>query len=102
MRGARNAALRDQLVRAAMSVPTNIIEGNAHESVRERGRYFRYALASVSELEGHLQLSHDFRMISEQEYHSMVGHVVDVRKMLHGLLKRLKETEDGDPAADET
>src|SRR6266508_329831 len=54
MRGPRNTALRDQLFRAAMSVPTNIVEGNAHDSARERARFFRYALASVSEVEGHL------------------------------------------------
>lgn len=94
MRGPRSASLRDQLIRAAMSVPTNIIEGNAHESPRERARFFRYALASASEVEGHVQLSRDFQLISQQDYHALLGHIVDVRKMLHGLLKSLKETED--------
>ena len=89
MRGARSAALRDQLTRAAMSVPTNIVEGSAHESPREFARFLQYALASASELEGHTQLARDLEMISEQDFKVFLGRIVDVRKMLHGLLKRL-------------
>lgn len=95
MRGPRSAKLTDQLMRAAMSVPTNIVEGNAHESPRERARFFRYALASVSEVEGHVQLSRDFRMMTAQDYDALLGQVVDVRKMLHGLLKTLGENGGG-------
>ena len=90
MRGPQSANIADQLNRAAMSVPTNIIEGNAHESPRERLRYFRYALASVSETEGHVQLGRDLEMISESDFERLVAQVVDVRKMLHGLLKSVK------------
>jgi four helix bundle protein len=90
MRGARSAALRDQLNRAAMSVPTNIVEGSAHASPREFARYVQIALASVSELEGHIQLARDLGMIPEQDFTALLGRIVDVRKMLHGLLKKLK------------
>ena len=87
MRGPQSANVSDQLNRAAMSVPRNIIEGNAHESPRERARYFRYALASVSETEGHIQLGRDLQMINKKDFEALVSQVVDVRKMLHGLLK---------------
>ena len=52
MRGANTMALRDQLTRAAMSVPADIVEGSAHTSPREFARFVQYALASASELEG--------------------------------------------------
>ena len=89
LRGPQSANVSDQLNRAAMSVSRNIIEGNAHESPRERARYFRYALASVSETEGHIQLGRDLEMITETDFERLVAQVVDVRKMLHGLLKSL-------------
>jgi hypothetical protein len=38
MRGPQSASTADQLNRSTMSVPRNIIEGNAHESPRERAR----------------------------------------------------------------
>ena len=95
MRGARSATLCDQLTRAAMSVPTNIVEGSAHASPREFARYLQYALASVSELEGHIQLARDLEMITEQDFTAFLGRIVDVRKMLHGLLKKLKAPSNG-------
>ena len=90
MRGVKSAPLRDQLTRAAMSVPTNIVEGSAHESPREFARFLQYALASVSELEGHVQLARDLDWMSEQDFTALLTRIVDARKMLHGLIKRVK------------
>ena len=90
MRGVKSAALRDQLTRAAMSVPTNIVEGSAHESPREFARFLQYALASVSELEGHVQLARDLEMMTEQDFTDFLTRIVDVRKMLHRLPKTVK------------
>ncbi|MDP9201969.1 MAG: four helix bundle protein [Gemmatimonadota bacterium] len=95
MRGARSAALRDQLMRAAMSVPTNIVEGSAHASPREFARFLQYALASVSELEGHVQLARDLELMTEQDFTPFLARIVDARKMLHGLLKKVRVTGTG-------
>ncbi len=88
MRGVRSATLRDQLIRATMSVPINIVEGNAHRSPRERARFFGYALASLWEVEGHLQLSSDLEMMSKKDYETLLGETINVRRMLYGLLKK--------------
>jgi four helix bundle protein len=93
MRGVGRTTLRDQLSRAAMSVPNNIVEGSAHESPREFARFLRYALASVSEAEGELQLARDLGMIAQADFTRLLAQIVDVRKMLHGLIKRI--TGDG-------
>jgi four helix bundle protein len=90
MHGANSMALSDRLARAAMSVPANIVEGSAHTSPREFARYVQYALASVSELEGHAQLACDLQFISGQDLTVLLAGIVDVRKMLHGLLKALR------------
>ena len=90
MHGVRTAPLRDQLTRAAMSVPTNIVEGSAHSSPREFARFLMYAIASLSELEGHVQLGRDLELISEEDFASLLGRIVEERKMLHGLVKAVK------------
>ncbi len=87
IRGAQGAPIRDQMTRAAMSVPTNIIEGNAHASPREFIRFLRYSLASASEVEGHAQLARDLEMMTESDFKILLDRVVEVRMMLHGLLK---------------
>ncbi len=78
-----------------MSVPTNIVEGYAHRSPHEFARFLQYALASVSELEGHIQLARDLELITDQDFIPFLARLVDVRKMLHGLLKSVRATANG-------
>jgi four helix bundle protein len=89
MRGPQSRDLSDQLNRSTMSVPRNIIEGNEHKSPRERARFFGYALASISEAEGHMQTGLDLEMINSPDFDRLVAQVADVRKMLYGLLRGL-------------
>ena len=92
IRGSRNVALRSQMVRAAMSIPTNIVEGSGQESRREFGRFLRYAANSATELEYHLMVARDIRVISLTDYTALAGRTVELRKMLSGLLKRVLES----------
>jgi len=94
MRGSASATQRDQLIRAANSVPSNIVEGRAHESPREFARYLGYSITSVTEVEGHLLLARSLGRITEADFTSLLSQVEDVRKMLYGLLKKLQD--DGD------
>ena len=50
----------------------------------------RIALGSASELEYHLMAARDIHALSRSEYLSLSSQVVEVRMMLHGLLRRLK------------
>jgi four helix bundle protein len=103
IRGASNLSLRSQLVRAAMSIPTNIVEGRAKHSEREFCRFLGYALSSASELEYHLIASRDLGLIRESDFVSLLTQVIEVRRMIHGLLNRMAATEQVEPAtAEET
>ena len=89
MRGTRYAALRNQIFRAAMSIPANIAEGRRQKSEKEFSRFLGYALNSSSELEYHLIVARDTKVISEPDFVSLVSQTITVRKMLYGLLKRI-------------
>ena len=89
IRGSRYASLRSQIFRAATSIPANIAEGRRQESENEFARFLRYALNSSSELEYHLILGRDTKVITEDEFVSLVDQTITVRKMLYSLLKRL-------------
>lgn len=95
IRGGANASLRNQMIRAAMSVPANIVEGRTQRSEKEFGRFLNYALGSAAELDYHLLIAKDIRAISEKEYWQAESALSDVRKMLHGLLKRLQQPATG-------
>jgi four helix bundle protein len=91
IRGTDNAPLRSQIVRAAMSIPTNIVEGAGQKSGREFGRFIRIALNSSSELEYHLMMARDIGLIARSDFESLVNQAIEVRKMLYGLLARVTD-----------
>jgi four helix bundle protein len=89
IRGSQYASLRNQLFRAATSIPANIAEGRRQSSDKEFRRFLRIALSSSSELEYHLILARDTKCIPESEFVSLVAQTITVRKMLYALIKRI-------------
>jgi four helix bundle protein len=89
LRGANHATVRSQMMRAAMSIPTNIVEGSGQQSRKEFARFLRFALNSTSELEYHLTVARDTEAIEAIDFDSLAAQTIEVRKMLHGLLKRV-------------
>ncbi len=89
IRGAAYLGLKSQIVRAAMSIPSNIVEGRAQRTDREFSRFLGYASASASELEYHLIAAMDIGVLPKKRATMLAGRVVEVRKMLIGLQKKL-------------
>ena len=89
VRGARYLSLRSQLIRSAMSIPANIVEGREQASEKDFARFLRYSIGSASELEYHLIIGRDMELISQESFSSLLEKIEQVRKMLHGLIGRL-------------
>ena len=85
----RNFYLRDQLVRAAVSVPANLAEGCGRTGDRELRRFVRIALGSASELEYHLLLARDLGLLPELTYEQLITSTIEIKKMLTGLSSSL-------------
>ena len=81
--------LRAQIIRAAMSIPANIVEGRRQESEKEFARFLRIALNSGCELEYHLIVARDVEAISDSDSAALLREVIEVRRMLHGLLNKI-------------
>jgi hypothetical protein len=67
---------RNQIFRAAASIPANIAEGRRQKNHRDFGRFLSIALNSSSELEYHLILARDTNNMPENEFIMLVGPVV--------------------------
>lgn len=89
IRGSRHASLRSQIVRAAASVPANIVEGSGEQTAANFSRFLRIALNSSTELEYHLIVASDRKLISAAESLTLRSQVIEVRKMLYGLRRHL-------------
>ena len=89
IRGGEFLSLKSQIVRAAMSIPANIVEGRAQPTDRLFCRYVVQAIGSASELEYHLIAAKDVGVVSEASATPLIKRAIQVRKMLIGLKKRL-------------
>jgi four helix bundle protein len=77
--------------RSSLSVPSNLAEGLARSSPRERARFTEIALSSSAELEYQLLFARDAGYLADEDYQEMSTMVVAVKSMLTGLLARMRE-----------
>ena len=61
-------ALCDQIRRAVISVPSNIVEGMSRTSNKEKVHFLDIAYASMLEMDSQLDISKDLGFISEEQY----------------------------------
>jgi four helix bundle protein len=89
IRGPAYFALKSQIVRAAMSIPANIVEGRSQRTEKDFSRFLGYAKSSSSELEYHLVAAVDLDLLANEKTKPIIDRVVEVRKMLIGLQQTL-------------
>ena len=82
--------LTSQLRRAAASVAANIVEGCGRRSDGEFTRFLQIARGSASEVEYHLLLARDLHLLDEAKYRNLDSMVVEVERMLTGLVQRVR------------
>ncbi|HZZ30091.1 MAG TPA: four helix bundle protein [Pirellulales bacterium] len=79
-----------QSQRAAISIPSNIAEGQARDSTLEFLHHISYALGSLAELETQLILAADLGFVAPQAIDDLLSQLNEIGKMLRGLQKSLK------------
>lgn len=82
--------LTQQLRRAAVSIPSNIAEGHGRAGDHDFPRFLRMALGSTNEIQTQIELARRFRYLSDAEHTPIHAALVEIRKMLHGLLRKLE------------
>jgi four helix bundle protein len=78
-----------QLRRAAVAVPTRIAEGCGRENDSEFANQLHKARGASAELEYLLLLCRDLAYLPPADYESLVGRLVEVQKMISGLVRKL-------------
>lgn len=82
--------LTSQIRRSAASVPANIAEGCGRSSDGDFGRFLSVAMGSASELEFHLLLARDLKLLTEPELERLAMQATEVKRMLSALIAKLK------------
>jgi four helix bundle protein len=84
-------SLTDQIRRAAVSVPSNIAEGQAHFNKGEFLHFLRHSSGSLAELETQLLIAQRLDYADQTKVEALLKQVVEVGKILNGLINSLKK-----------
>jgi four helix bundle protein len=83
-------ALTSQMRRAAVSIPANIIEGWARQTVKEQIQFLYIARGSLTELSYYLELSLSLGYLTDNEYGNLKMNADTVARLIHGFMKGVK------------
>ena len=81
--------LCDQLRRAIISVPSNIVEGLSRQSDKEKHNFLNIAYGSLMETLCQLDIATDLGYITEEELKDVELRAVDLIRMLKGIMRKL-------------
>lgn len=85
-------ALSDQMRRCAVSIPSNIAEGQQRKSIGEFSRFINIAQGSRAELETQLLICVSIGYLSEDDIAELMNLLSEINKMLSSLTKALPST----------
>jgi four helix bundle protein len=85
--------LRSQMRRAAVSVPSNIAEGQGCGSSKEFLHGLRIGRGSLFELESQIILGHQLTLITEVQCMELLTRTAEVGRIINGLMKSLANSD---------
>ena len=82
-------ALSDQMRRAAISIPSNIAEGQARNSSKEFNQFLAIAKGSKAELETQLLLCVKVGYLTDNDIASAINLLIEIGKIINTLQQKL-------------
>lgn len=88
--------LRSQIQRAAVSVPSNIAEGQGRESTKEFLRHLSIAYGSLMEVETQILIAQDLKYMDEKSTFELLELSAETGRVINGLIRSLKRKLESD------
>jgi four helix bundle protein len=82
--------LTSQIRRAAVSVPSNIVEGCARDSQADYLRFLTIAFGSLRELRYQLGLANRLEFLSSQDWSMIESKITETEKVMNALIRFLR------------
>jgi four helix bundle protein len=77
------------MLRSAVSIPSNIAEGDERGTNRDSLRFLQIARGSLAELETQLHIAKDIHLISDADSENIEAKITEVARLLGGTIKML-------------
>ena len=75
--------------RSAVSIPSNIAEGQARQYTTEFRHFLHISLGSLAELETQLIIAHEVDYVTSDALRQFQSKIDEIRRMIFGLLQKL-------------
>ena len=82
-------AISDQIRRAAVSIPSNIAEGQSRNSAKEVIQFLSIARGSLAELETQLLICVKVNLLTNENINNAQIAIIEIGKMIKGLMIKL-------------
>lgn len=82
--------LVSQMRRAAVSVPSNIVEGFTSRTKKDYIHFLGIAWGSLAELEYQIKFSRKVGYLNSKTFEGLIGQTTEIGKMLNGLIHSLR------------
>ena len=84
---AKDFSLRDQMRRSAISIASNIAEGDERDTDKESVRFYFIAKGSLAELRTQLRIAPAVEFLDKDEFAKVEQDCTEIGKVLGGLIK---------------
>jgi four helix bundle protein len=91
MASAKDWGFKDQITRSALSIPSNIAEGEGRESLKEGIRFLYIARGSAAELLTQIHIGKRINYIKEADANSWTEQVQIIIKQINAFIKSKRE-----------
>jgi four helix bundle protein len=88
----KDLSLRDQVRRAAVSIPSNIAEGDERDTNKDSVRFFYIAKGSLAELRTQIEIAHAVGLLPNEPASSIETQAAAVGRRLGALIKARSAT----------
>ena len=83
-------SLSDQMKRCSVSISSNIAEGFARQSKKEKVQFYFMSRGSLTELQNQILIAKDVGYCNKEDFTTIAQQTVVVHKLLNGLIKSAK------------
>src|SRR2546423_12063572 len=85
----KNFSFKDQIQRAALSIPSNIAEGSERGSTKDFAHFLNIAKGSCGELRTQLYIARKLDFLAKNLFEALIKESKELSKMLEGLRRSM-------------
>jgi four helix bundle protein len=86
----KNYGLKDQMIRSAISIPSNVAEGAERKGQKEFANFISYSSGSCAELMTQIMIAKEINEFDDDKADALIAECREISRMLYGLRKSLK------------